>query len=477
MPALDLSTDLVSMSAVELLRGYAAAQFTPTEVLTATERRIEASEPRLHAFYVRESELARRQAAASANRWRGGRTTGALDGVPLTLKENVATVGTPCPAGSAAYADAPPAEADGPVALATSAAGAVRLGKTVMPDLGMLSSGVSSLHGLTRSPWNPDWTPGGSSAGAAAAGAARLGPLHVGSDIGGSVRLPAGWTGLVALKPSFGIVPVDPPYQGRVIGPLARTVDDVALLMQVLARADPHHRDYTYLERPEEAWSSVWQQPLGDAEVRGLRVGLHTDAGSGMLTNAEVIKTVERVADTFDRAGATVTPLSPFLSPELLHQLDLFWRARSWGTLQALPAAARDAVLPYIRHWTEGAAGLSGAAVIEAHHAVQEIRRVTLAATRGFDLVVSPVAPVAAFPAHWAGPTNDPATAMAHIAYTAPYNFSEQPAATVNAGFTPDGRPIGVQLAGPRFGDVSLLRICRWYEQVRPHDARPSWPA
>ncbi len=464
------------MSAHRLLQGYAAAEFTPLEVLAAVQQRIDEQEPTLNAFYVRESELAQAQATASTRRWRDGVARGLIDGVPLTLKENIATVGTPCPAGTAANADAPAADADGPVAVSTMAEGGVRLGKTVMPDLGMLSSGVSSLHGVTRNPWNPAWTPGGSSAGAAVAGAARFGPLHAGSDIGGSVRLPAGWTGLASLKPSFGLVPVDPPYQGRVIGPLARTVDDVALLMQVLAREDPAHRDYTYLSLPALAWSSVWRDPLPDDGLRGLRVGLQTDAGSGMPTDPAVAKIIDEVATVFSRAGAVVEPLEPFLAPELVEQLDLFWRARFWSSLQQLAEPARERTLPYIYRWASVAASLSGSAVIEAHHAVQDIRRVTLQATHGFDVLLSPVAPVAAFPAEWHGPTNEPDTAMAHIAFTVPYNFSEQPAATVNAGFTPDGRPVGVQLAGRRFGDVDLLRIARWYEDARPEAARPSWP-
>jgi aspartyl-tRNA(Asn)/glutamyl-tRNA(Gln) amidotransferase subunit A len=471
-----MTSDLVSMSAHDLLRGYGAEDFTPVEVLAAVQQRIDALEPQLNAFYMREPELARAQATASTQRWRAGVATGVLDGVPLTLKENIATRGTPCPAGSAAYADAPPAVADAPVAASTTGEGAVRLGKTAMPELGMLSSGVSSLHGVTRSPWNLDWSPGGSSAGAAAAGAARLGPLHVGSDIGGSVRLPAGWTGLASLKPSNGIVPVDPPYQGRAIGPLARTLDDVALLMAALAREDPEHRDPTYLSGPSQDWATVWREPLTDDFVATLRVGVHTDAGSGLTTDPEVARSVEEVAHTFARAGAAVERIDPFLTDELLEQLDRFWRARFWVTLQELPASAQDRVLPYIRRWAGAASDLSGSAVISAHHAVQEIRRITLRSTRPFDVVLSPVAPVATFPAPWHGPTDDPDSALAHIAYTVPYNFSEQPAATLNAGFTADGRPIGVQLAGRRFADVELLRVGRWYELARPDAAQPNWP-
>ncbi len=353
----------------------------------------------------------------------------------------------------------------------------MRLGKTVMPDLGMLSSGVSSLHGVTRNPWNPAWTPGGSSAGAAAAGAARLGPLHVGSDIGGSVRLPAGWTGLASLKPSFGLVPVDPPYQGRVIGPLARTVDDVALLMQVLAREDPAQRDYTYLQLPGSALGvGVAGTADGRRSVRGLRVGRQTDAGERDADRPRGREIIDEVANTFARAGADVEPVEPFLAPEMLEQLDLFWRARFWSALQQLAAPARDQDLPYIYRWASAAAALSGSAVIEAHHAVQDIRRVTLRRRTASTCLFPRWRRWPPSPRSGTDRRTIPTPPWRTSPITVPYNFSEQPAATVNAGFTPDGRPVGVQLAGRRFGDVDLLRIARWYEAARPESARPSWP-
>lgn len=460
-------TELTALTATELRAGYAAGEFTPTDVLRAVQERADRLEPGIGAFARREpAEHAAAAAAASGVRWSQGRA-GLLDGVPLTLKENIAAVGHPRPSGSAAFADADPAVEDGPAAASTAAEGAVRLGSTVMSELGMLSSGVSGLHGVTRSPLNPAWTVGGSSGGAAAAAAAGFGPLHVGSDIGGSIRLPASWTGLASLKPSYGIVPVDPPYLGRALGPIARTVDDIALAMRVLARPDPQHRDPGYLELADAGWHRVAEQPMTGGELRGLRIGLHADAGCGLPTDPEVAATVRAAAGVFARAGAQVVPLEPFLTPELLHLLDMFLRARSWADLVALPEHRRAAVLPYIREWAAAAADMHGPDVFEAYHAVQRIRAATVTATHGVDVVLSPVAPVAAFPAEQHGPTDDPATALDHIAYTAPYNFSEQPAATVNAGFTADGRPIGLQLAGRRFADVELLRVTRWYEQTR----------
>src|SRR6185369_11221095 len=230
-------------------------------------------------------------ARASEARWLAGTPIGSLDGVPATVKENVATEGVPVPLGTAGN-PLVPAIADAPAAARLRESGAVLFAKTVMPDYGMLTSGVSSLHPTARNPWNLDWNPGGSSSGAAVAAAAGYGPLHVGTDIGGSVRLPAGWTALVGLKPSFGRVPVDPPYHGRVVGPLTRRVRDAAALMAVLSR--PDRRDHTSLPPQDIAWTSL------DGDPRGLRVGLHLDAGCGLPVEAEVGAAVEAAARAFE---------------------------------------------------------------------------------------------------------------------------------------------------------------------------------
>ena len=224
------------LTAVELLAAYRAKTLSPVEVTRAVIAHIERCEPQLHALYAFDPDAALAQARASEARWRRGEAL-ALDGVPLTLKENIATRGRPMPLGTAATLLAPMAE-DAPPAARLSEAGAVLLGKTTMPDYGMLSSGLSSFHPLTRNPWNLGKNPGGSSAGAAAAAAAGYGPLHVGTDIGGSLRLPAGWCGIFSLKPSLGRIPIKPAYTGRVAGPMTRSVADCALMMATLARPD-----------------------------------------------------------------------------------------------------------------------------------------------------------------------------------------------------------------------------------------------
>src|SRR5437773_4030780 len=247
-------TALHDFSATELLTAYASKALSPLEVTRAVLKHIDAWEPHLHATYALDADAALTRAEASQARWMKGAPQGPLDGVPVTIKENIATRGVPIPLGTAATV-LTPATRDAPPAARLREAGAVILGKTTMPDYGMLSSGLSSFHPLTRNPWDFSKNPGGSSAGAAAGLAAGYGPLHIGTDIGGSIRLPAGWCGVFGLKPSLGRVPIDPPYIGRVAGPMTRSVADAALLMSVLSR--PDGRDHMSLPYQSCDWLAL----------------------------------------------------------------------------------------------------------------------------------------------------------------------------------------------------------------------------
>lgn len=458
---------LATMPAVEMTEAFRAGELSPVDVHDAVQAVIAAREPVLNAFWVRDAEASRKAAMASEARWAVREPLGPIDGVPVTLKENVARRGVPMPSGTAGAEPVVP-ERDAPITARVLESGGVVLGSTVMPDWGMLSSGVSSLHGITRSPWNPRWTTGGSSSGAGAAAAGGYGPLHVGTDIGGSIRLPGTWLGLVTLKPSQGRVPLDAPYLGRVAGPMTRTVADAALFMDVLSRPDV--RDWSSLPPAQLDWSAP------PADPSGVRVGLHLDAGCGATIDPEVLGAVRAVAGLFAEAGAVVEPVQPFVEQELLDDLDLFWRVRSWNDYNALPVEGKRKVLPYIVDWCHGGADLSGTKVLQCYQQIMQIRARTVAATGPYDLVLSPVAPVAAFPAEQPMPFLDPGRGMWHIGFTAPYNMSGQPAATVNCGFTRDGRPIGVQISGRRFDDVGVLRAAAWYERNRPDTAAPRWP-
>ncbi|MFZ1285551.1 MAG: amidase family protein, partial [Candidatus Phosphoribacter sp.] len=266
------ATDPGRWSATELAAAFATRALSPVEVLDAVEHRIDRFEPVINALSDRDVDGSARAARAAEERHRRGEALGPLDGIPVTVKANLARAGVAMRSGCAGATAVMPTR-DAPLVERLREAGAVILGGTTMPDWGMLSSGVSSLHGITRSPLDPELTTGGSSAGAGAAAAAAYGPLHVGTDIGGSIRLPGTWLGLVAHKPSFGRVPLELPYLGRVAGPLTRTSADAALLMSVISRSDV--RDWSALPPADLDWS------LAGATVAGLRVGLWLDAGAG----------------------------------------------------------------------------------------------------------------------------------------------------------------------------------------------------
>ncbi|HEY9294648.1 MAG TPA: amidase [Microlunatus sp.] len=465
---------LADLTAAEQRQAYAAGSVSPVEVTQAALARIADAEPVLHAFASRYPDRAIQAARQSERRWASGEPRGPLDGVTVTIKENVDIAGEPTRWGTAASSDQPK-DRNAPVADRLLAAGAVILGRTTMPDWGMLSSGVSSLHPTTRNPWHPDWNPGGSSSGAGAAAAAGYAPINLGSDIGGSIRLPATWNGCLGFKPSYGRIAVDPPYTGRSIGPLTRTVADLAPAMACLS--GPDDRDPYSLPAAAIDWDQL------DCDPAGMRVGLLLEAGAGTPVAASVAAAVERAAQTFAEAGATVEPVSPFLTAELLDQVDRFWRVGHWNDYLAQPPDRQKLLLPFIADWCRMGADVTGPEAVAGSDAQLAIARACLAATSGFDLVLSPVAPEPTYPADWPMPSNDVTRAMAHIGFCMPYNMSGQPALSINCGFTdesaagaPAGRPIGVQLAGRRFDDRGVLAAAAWYESHRPADAVRPWP-
>ncbi len=459
-----MTSELADLSAVDLLAAYARRRLSPVEVTEAVIARIEACEPRLNALYAFDPAAARTMAAASEARWARGEAL-PLDGVPCTIKENIATKGLPVPLGTAAREHVV-AEEDAPPAQRLREAGCVILAKTTMPDYGMLSSGLSSFHPLTRNPWDLSKNPGGSSAGAGAAGAAGYGPLHVGTDIGGSIRLPAGWCGLVGLKPSFGRVPVDPPYYGRVAGPMTRTVQDAALMMRELSK--PDRRDGMSLPPPEIDWAAL------DIDLKGVRIGMLLDAGLGLPVEAEVRAAVECAAQAFSAAGAIVEAMPPFLSREMLEGLNDFWRQRAWADIGALPPERQEKVLPYIYAWAEGARGLDGLRVYRGMSQMIAMRDAALRAVASFDFMLSPVSPVVSFAAELASPLDDPARPFEHIAFTVAANMSDQPAIAVPAGLTREGFPLSLQITGQRFDDLGVLRMARAWEELRGEEM--AWP-
>lgn len=462
-----MTNALYDLSATALLEQYRRKTLSPVEVTQVVMKRIDAWEPHIHATYALDADNALAMARESEARWQRGEPQGPLDGVPVTIKENIATRGVPVPLGSAAT-ELVPAAADAPPAARLREAGAVFVSKTTMPDFGMLAAAPSSFHPLTRNPWDLTRNTGGSSSGAGAAAAAGYGPLHVGTDIGGSVRIPASFCGIFALKPSLGRVPIDPPYTGRVAGPMTRTVTDAALLMSVLSLPDA--RDHMSLPYQAIDWMRL------ERNVNGLRIGLWLELDSGMQVDPEVRDAVLAAARAFEAAGARVEPVKPWIRPGMLESVGSFFSMRLRMDLAALPPARRDRVAPIVKRAMEHTVGTSAEQLYQAHAQIFALRAATVAATRDFDYVLSPVFPQPAFGAeqtHLELDWQDIHPAQ-QVAFTTVFNYSEQPAASVNCGYTAGGLPIGLQIVGRRFDDLGVLQIAHAWETMR--GPQRAWP-
>jgi Asp-tRNA(Asn)/Glu-tRNA(Gln) amidotransferase A subunit family amidase len=249
-----------------------------------------------------------------------------------------------------------------------------------------------------------------------------------------------------------------------VAGPLTRTVRDTALLMATLSQPDA--RDSTALPAQDMPWTALGDEPV--QTLRGLKVGLWLDAGWGLPLDNDIHQAVLSAARVLAEHGATVEPLAPFATREMADGINRFWRLRSWLDTSALPAAQRERVLPFIRAWVAEAEGYNAAQAFQGFSQIGQLRDVTMAACQPFDCVLSPVAPVSAFPAEWPMPSNDPLRAMEHIGFTLPFNMSEQPAISLPWKHTTAGLPIGLQVAGRRHDDLGVLRVARALEQLRP---------
>lgn len=461
-----MSDDILDRPAAEIRRAYRSGSFTPVDVLEATLARIEDRDPPVNAIAHLAAESARRVAAESALRWRRGEPLGALDGIPVTVKDSIDVTGMPWRHGSAAHTDRPVATADAPPARRLREAGAVIVAKTTMPDFGMLASGVSSLYGIVRNPWRLDLSPGGSSAGAGAALAAGIGFGAVGTDIAGSVRLPAAHCGVIALKPTQGRIPHLPSSTMRSAGPMARTADELVDLYRVISR--PDDRDVWALP-PEPA-----DNLHADFDPRALRVGVVTELVAGMAPDPRIAAIVHTAAEVLAAAGAVVEAVPPVWDQDPYPALDRVFQVRARTEWAAIAPEKRALVLDAVSTWAAPAGDYRAVDHAADIAAVEAARSRLVSGLAGYDLVLSPVLPVVGFAAEAAGV--DPAHPLAHCGYTAWFNQTGQPAATLCFGFA-DGCPVGVQLVGARFADQRLLRALRWLEQRRPFPMpRPDLP-
>ena len=455
--------ELHLLSACELLRHYGARSLSPVEVTRAMIDRIADVNPQVNALFYVDAERALAAARAAERRWHRGAPMGALDGIPVTLKDSVRAAGMPAPNGTQALADQPDEALDSPVTARLRESGAVIVGKTTMPDFGMIPSGISSLHGVTRNPWNRQRNSGGSSSGAGAAVASGLGPLAVGSDIGGSIRIPAAFCGIVGLKPSYGRVPIADPWTALVAGPMARVVADAALLLGVISRPDA--RDYTSLP-----WDDRDYLEDIEAGVRGLRIGLLTDMGFGVPVQPDIQPLIEAAAGLFASLGAVVTPMPPMFDADPEPDFDRMMQAYAWADFGLLPPERQERVLPVIADWCRRGERMSATDLTRATTGMGHTRRRVIAACTPFDYVISPTMAIEPFAADapWTPGGSQ------HNPFCFPFNLSEQPALSINCGFTRSGLPVGLQIVGRRFDDAGVLRVARAFERARP--PLPAYP-
>ena len=460
-----MNTDPALLSAVQLRQLYRTRQLSPVEATRAVLERIRRFDPEVNAFCLVDEERATAAARASEARWHKGAPLGLVDGVPTTIKDLVLTRDWPTLRGSLAIDRDQPWLEDAPATARLREHGAVLIGKTTTPEYGWKAVTDCALTGITRNPWDTTKTPGGSSGGAAVAAALGMGALHVGSDGGGSIRIPSGFTGIFGLKPSFGRVPAYPasPF-GTVshVGPMTRTVADAALMLDVLAL--PDSRDWFAL--PYDG--NDYRIGLDDG-VRGLKVAFSPTLGF-VAVEPEVAELVASAAGAFVELGATVEEVDPgFADP-----IDIFVPHWYVGAANLLGAFTDEQRAKMEQGLQDIAA--EGAKIPLLDHLSAVMRRAELgAAMRRFhetyDLLLTPTLPLAAFAAGIERP--DPASQPRwfHWApFSNPFNLTQQPAASVPCGLTAAGLPVGLQIVGPMHGDALVLRAARAFETARP------WP-
>jgi len=456
-------TDVLDGDIAALTGAYRSGQTSPVEVLEATLARVAQRNPAINALAHLDADGAAEAAHASARRWAAGTARSPLDGVPVTIKDSVNAAGMPWRHGCLAFDGVPDAGVDAPPAARLKEAGAVIVGKTTMPDFGMMAAGVSSLYGITRNPWDLTRSTGGSSSGAGAALAAGIGFASVGTDIAGSVRLPAGHCGLVALKPTQGRIPHLAPSTMRSAGPMARTVGDATLLYDVLSRPDA--RDLWALA-PESGATSP--EPLSP---NGLRIGVLTELNPGFAAEAAVAEVVGAAAAALAAGGATVAAMGPVFDRDPYPALDRVFAVRAVTELQSIPEDRRHLVHPVIRDWCASAADHTAADFTRDSEAVARSAETMRAACAEYDFVIAPVLPMVGFAAEVCG--GDESHPLAHCGFTAWANQTAAPASAVCFGFAA-GMPVGVQVIGPRLADRAVLRLTKWLERARGFDI--DWP-
>jgi aspartyl-tRNA(Asn)/glutamyl-tRNA(Gln) amidotransferase subunit A len=463
-----MADDIAFMPATRLISLYRNKQLSPVEVTEHTLQRLEKYESAINAFVLYDPETALTMARASEARWQMGEPRGLLDGVPVALKDTLLTRGWPRRLGSRTIDPDQAWDEDAPVVARLRAEGAVFFGKTTTPEFGWKGVTDSPLTGVTRNPWNLERSPGGSSGGSAAAVLAGISPLAVGTDAGGSIRIPAAFCGIIGHKPTFGRVAAYPPSAfGDVahVGPISRSVDDAALMLD--AMKGPDSRDWHSL--PDDG--IAYRDRVREGPLKGKRVALSPTLGYCEPV-AAVRAAVERAARVFSELGAVVEEADPFEeSPMPIFQTLAL--GGFWALLRAQKPEAVAVMDPGLVEMCRRGEAVTQEQYVEAVTKRTALgQRLRLFFDR-FDLLLSPTMPI---PAAYADPRIDdapnPNNAWSWVTYTYAFNLTKNPSCSIPCGFA-DGLPIGLMVTGPLYDDLGVLQACRAYEEA----AGPAWPS
>ncbi len=454
-------------SAVDLVAGYRSGEVSPVEATRDALEAIDAHDAQVNAFVLVDPDGALETARESQARWRAGTPLSPVDGVPTSIKDMFWTRGWPTVRGSTLIEAGQEWPEDAPAVARLREGGAVLLGKTTLPEFAWKGVTDSLRHGVTGNPWDPALTPGGSSGGSAAAVALGMGAWSIGTDGGGSVRIPASFTGTVAIKPTYGLVPLYPASPFGTLshaGPMTRSVADAALLLDLVARPDA--RDWSAMPSPARSFTDGLEEG-----VAGLRVAFSPTLGFGR-NDPEVEALVRTAVRVLADAGAEVDEVDPgFADP--VDAFHVLWFTGAAKVLEQYGEAALDRVDPGLREAAVAGATASASDYLDATAVRMELGRRMGVFHATYDLLVTPTMPIPAFPAGQASPDDWPSQLWTSwTPYTYPFNLTQQPALSVPCGFTPAGLPVGLQVVGPRHADARVLRAGRAYEHATDWDTR-----
>lgn len=466
-PLQDVSiSQLAGLTLDDLTAAYRSAALDPVQVVEAMLHQTERVNPVLNAIYGQRPDEARIEAQAAQQRWRSGQPLSRFDGVPVTIKDSVPAMGMRWHHGSALHGDGILGTADGLPTRRLRAAGAIILGKGTMPDFGLSASGVSGSHGIVRNPWGTAWNTGGSSAGGGASLAAGIGMMSVGSDIAGSVRLPAAHCGLAALKPTQGLIPHAPASTVRSAGPITRRASDLLAWTRLLSGPDPLDRYSLPLtgQTPAAAWLS------------GVTVGTCADFGFGPDVEPAVRACFDQAAAVLARLVGKLRPIWATYGFDAYLPIDDSLKLRGWYEYAGADAAHRARAPQELVDWFAEAETWTPARIREFETGIERGVAGTVALMEGVDFLLTPVMPLVNFPAEARGPVFG--MPLRHTTFTAPFNQSGHPAVSLAGGFDARGLPIGIQLVGQRHDDLRLLALATALEAELDvmGAAGKSWP-